>query len=349
MTSSWSEFRQDLARCRSGDSGLTCPICLRSEPEISISVGHIYPEFCRSTGAIVPECSNCNNNLGSTLDSSVNATSAALRFAAGKLTPEQIGKLFRHQMQVTGMGQRPARTVGGNIDGGRVGITLGYSDEPPKLHRRSDGQLEFKLDVEFGHSNQLTGGLLHSALLRTFSIFGYEAVLDPSTDMIQKPLVEAAKQSGDKKAAIRALRGFGETCRVVIDLPSDYNDLFLIRDTASRPLAFAFFLQYIDDRGGMATLPGPGLAGQGAYAEVVAGIRDPVILERIEAPSPESTMPLRGQLSSIFERPFNTDNVVAGFLIGSPDRQVSQGNLLKPGAIPIDFGLRPLRKKSKNK
>ena len=343
----WNIFRQNVAMHRQGATDLMCPVCLQPESVVPITNGHIYPEQCRSNDTAVPECKTCNNRLGSVVDGPVCAFTASLQHAWGKLSPKDAAKLFKQQARITHVEGEIVKSVGGNVSNGRVAIELGSEGALPQGTALPDGQTSLNVGVELGHSNQIVGGMLHSGLLRMFNTFGYEYAFDTAVDMIRVPLLNATRAHRDKSSVIEALSGLSETCRCLVDpLPAHYQRLFLVRDSSDVALAFGCFLRYVDKKGAMILMPGPGPAGRERYEQVMNGLRDDVGLESLRLHQTSSyRLAKRSYLdhcAKLFAAPPNRDRL-RRFIIGSPNITMSADGLKDAASVPFDLTFKPLR------
>jgi hypothetical protein len=98
--SSWGIELANLRLIRSDATTLHCPVCRESVAEESLTRGDVFPEICRSSKLVVPECKTCNNELGSRVDSVLATTVAMIQHAHGVLPAEKVGSLFGNRVSL---------------------------------------------------------------------------------------------------------------------------------------------------------------------------------------------------------------------------------------------------------
>jgi hypothetical protein len=270
--------RADLIRVVPGSDGLLCPICLRSEKMTHFTEGHIFPAECRNSNAAVPECVTCNNDLGSGVDAALGMVATFLLLTEGINNPVQAKRLYGRRLTVGGTS---AVVLSSQMSAGRHQLHLGYRGNPPKHLELPGGLISLPMQAEFGHSNMISGGLLHSAVLRVFHYFGYSYILSPCIKPIQTSLIQASLYKANSMQAGATLGIFWNATRLLVDLPEKSDRLFIARDIDGHPLAFAAFVRYTTQKGGLALIPGPRLEDYISYNRILHNEVSHILLDPV--------------------------------------------------------------------
>lgn len=326
-----------------------CPVCKRHYCAERVPTnGHIFPELCRDSGSVVDECSECNNWLGSVADVALNAMAGKYRFAYQDLNAKQLETFFKHHVKIKGMNGKPIRVVSCKIVSQRIKLEIAYIKEPPKPVYINSTTYKFTWDIESYHAKQIVGALLHSAVLWSSYHFDGSVLYSDGLDLLRKPLNDACHHKQKRKKAIDAFSGYHDLTRILIQLPSNKNEIYILRNEEYKPMSYVLFVPYYQRHGSMVLLPGLGSSALSQYQCFLNGVGSKkYYLESTHTTSDDLVQMGRKAASKWYENRLNEiyvkNALVTDFEFGSADKTIQLNNLETEKTMPMDFMVRPIR------
>jgi hypothetical protein len=177
-----------------------------------------------------------------------------MKFSYNKMHPKDVPSIFRRGFKFQSARGYITKT---ELRDGRPDIRFRVKDPYVQPLITSNGRVRFSLGTEPAHSNCIVGGILHSGLLKLFRCFGYEYVLDECIKDLQDNLYKASCAKSALDGAAPFFSKYWKLTRVVVPLPRDFEDIYVLSDAHERN-AFVTFVPYTNGFGGVALLPGFG-------------------------------------------------------------------------------------------
>ena len=180
----WPELGKEIGR-----PAFLCPICLRAFdhgalgtngiPQL-VDIAHTFPALCGGTlGKATLTCRECNNRIGSELESHV-----ARGFRFHEAPGGHGGKVWGH-VEFDGI------KIPTTITSSPSGFSLGqhFAHAPPKALERMAQQMQegekVTITIRWLHPHKYSAAMLHSAYLTMFRVFGYEYIIAANTEWIR--------------------------------------------------------------------------------------------------------------------------------------------------------------------
>jgi hypothetical protein len=246
----WS---RNLAEARDDDrrpEHVLCPFCLRefgreALADMQLTEEHIIPQSLGGRESVL-SCKECNNRIGSRLESQVEKAIAAKEAL-------HLGEPLRTEVEIAGSTSRG--TVEFNLSEGgtsRILISDRVSD-PVEVNAQRSGLktgvegLHLRVNLGFVPSRHLLG-MVRIGYLAAFARLGYSCVLCSSFDPIRRQILELDPLHGDLQHLITEVPDMGSAMREpfsVFDLSSGgkFNALLVIvKLTRSESYGFAVLL-----------------------------------------------------------------------------------------------------------